>query len=481
MAGLWSFEAFCKAAGGTFEGTPPRAIGGISIDSRTIAPGDAFFAITGVSMDGHDFVTRAIEAGAALAVISSSKRAQLDDHAPYLVVDGDPLEALERLGVAARARTKARIVAVTGSVGKTSTKEMLKTALSAEGATHAPVGSFNNHWGVPLTLARMPVDTRFAVFEIGMNHAGEIRPLTGMVRPHIAIVTNVEKVHIEFFDGVEGIAEAKAEIFEGLEPEGMAILNRDNVWFDLLSERAGEAGAQVLSFGIHEDADIRMTRATLGEETSVIETSVDGEMMIFKIGAPGRHLAMNSLAVIAAAQALDLDLARAGLSLASFSAPRGRGERFKLQHGSGGPMVLIDESYNANPASMRAALALLAQTNPPMPRGRRIAVLGDMLELGDEAQETHLDLQAPLAEAGVDLVFLTGPLMKSLWKVLPDRCRGAYADTATELEPILSKALGPGDVIVAKASLGIRLGPVVDALKARFKPEQPEPIDGQTV
>jgi len=481
MTDLWQFDAFCDAAGGTFEGPRPRAITGISIDSRTIGSGEAFFAIRGDSMDGHDFAMRAIEADAALAVVSSDKRPQLEAGGPYLVIDGDPLEALERLAVASRQRSTARIVAVTGSVGKTSTKEMLKTALQSQGSTHAPVGSFNNHWGVPLTLARMPQDTEFAIFEIGMNHAGEIRPLTGMVRPHIAIVTNVEKVHAEYFDSVEAIAEAKAEIFEGLQAGGTAILNRDNQWFDYLADKAGQAGAKIVSFGDHEDADVRMARATLGEETSVVEVSVGGELMVFKLGAPGRHLVMNSLAVVAAAQELELDLARVGLSLASFSAPKGRGERFRLQHGSGGPMVLIDESYNANPASMRAALALLAQTNPPTARGRRIAVLGDMLELGEDAQSAHRDLQGPLAEAGADLVFLTGPLMKSLWQVLPDRCRGAYANSAEDLEPILSKALGPGDVIVVKASLGTRLGPVVEALKARFKPEQPEPFDGQTV
>jgi UDP-N-acetylmuramoyl-tripeptide--D-alanyl-D-alanine ligase len=479
MADLWQFEAFCEAAGGRFEGPRPKGITGISIDSRTIGSGEAFFAIKGDRMDGHDFVTRAVEAGAALAVVSSDKRGDLEKGGPYLVVEGDPLSALERLGVASRARTAARVVAVTGSVGKTSTKEMLKAALTVEGTTHAPVGSFNNHWGVPLTLARMPQDCDFAVFEIGMNHAGEIRPLTGMVQPHIAVITNVEKVHAEFFDSVEGIADAKAEIFEGLEPGGTVILNRDNAWFDHLAGKAGELGANIVSFGSRDDADVRLTRATLGEDNSIIEASVEGQLMVFKLGAPGRHLAMNAMAVIAVAHVLGLDLARIGLALADFSAPKGRGERFRLQHASGGPMLLIDESYNANPASMRAALALLAQTNPPMPRGRRIAVLGDMLELGDEAEEVHRDLREPLAEAGADLVFLTGPLMKSLWEVLPDRCRGAYAKSAEELELILSKALGPGDVIVAKASLGTRLGPVVEAVKRRFRPDQAGPAHGQ--
>ena len=479
MGALWTFEPFRQAVGGNFEGAPPADIAGISIDTRTIAPGEAFFAITGERMDGHDFAVRAVEAGAAVAVVSASKRGRLGGDGPFLVLDDDPLDGLVRLGLASRARSTAGIVAVTGSVGKTSTKEMLRTALSSAGLTHTPVGSFNNHWGVPLTLARMPEDAKFAVFEIGMNHSGEIRPLTRMVRPDIAVITNVEKVHAEYFDSVEGIADAKAEIFEGLEAGGTAILNRDNPWFDHLAGKAGACGARIVSFGEHGKADVRLVRTTLGEATSVVEVSVGGHIMVYKLGAPGRHLVMNSLAVIAVAQELDLDLAQVGLSLAGFSAPRGRGERIRLRHGSGGPMLLIDESYNANPASMRAALALLAQTNPPTGRGRRIAVLGDMLELGDEANEVHRDLQGPLEEAGADLVFLAGPLMKSLWEVLPDRCRGAYATSAEELEPILLKALGPGDVIVAKASAGTRLGPVVQALRARFMPEQPESPDGQ--
>ncbi len=479
MTGLWDFDIFCAAIGGRFEGARPEAIDGISIDSRTIRSDDAFFAIKGDQMDGHDFAVRALEADAALAVVAADKRAQLDAGA-YLVVDDDPLDALERLAAAGRQRTQGRIVAVTGSVGKTSTKEMLRTALAVAGPVHAPVGSFNNHWGVPLTLARMPAPTMFGIFEIGMNHAGEIRPLTAMVRPHVAIVTNVETVHAEYFPNLQAIADAKAEIFEGLEPGGTAILNRDNSWFDYLAGIAMGGGARVLSFGTDEGADIRMTRVTLAEGSSAIEVSVCGQPMVYKLGAPGRHLAMNSLAVIAVAHELGLDLARIGMALAGFAPPKGRGERFQLQHASGDPMVLIDESYNANPASMRAALALLAQTNPLTRRGRRIAVLGDMLELGDQAPDVHRDLLEPLDEAGADMVFLAGPLMKSLWEALPDRCRGAYAKSAEELEPILLRALGPGDVIVVKASLGTRLGPLVNVLKAHFAPEDGKAAKGNT-
>lgn len=468
MTTLWRFDPFVAAIGGAFEGEPPHTIRGISIDSRTIGPGDAFFAIRGDSMDGHEFAAKALEAGGALSVVSRGKRGGLPDGRNYLVLDDDPLHGLERLAIASRSRSSGKVIAVTGSVGKTSTKEMLRTGFSALGTTHAPVGSFNNHWGVPLTLARMPENTRFGIFEIGMNHPGEIRPLTKMVHPDIAIVTNVEPVHVEYFDSVEGIANAKAEIFEGLVPGGTAILNRDNAWFDHLAAAARAAGASILGFGASQSADIRMVRSTLEEQSSVIEADVCGESIIYKLGSPGAHQAFNSLAVIAAAHALGEDIARVGLALPGFLPPKGRGERFRLRHANGGPMVLIDESYNANPASMRAALALLAQTNPPSPQGRRIAVMGDMLELGDEAADLHRGLLPAVTESHADLIFLAGPQMKYLWESLPDHCRGAYAGSAEELLPILFTALAPGDVIVVKASLGTRFGPLVDAMKSRF-------------
>jgi UDP-N-acetylmuramoyl-tripeptide--D-alanyl-D-alanine ligase len=407
-----------------------------------------------------------LAAGAAVAVVSATRRIAPESvGGPLLVVEDDPLDALERLGRAARARTNARIVAVTGSVGKTSTKEMLRCALEAVGLTHAPVGSFNNHWGVPLTLARMPQDARFGVFEIGMNHAGEIRPLAGMVRPHVALITTVEPVHIEYFASVRDIAEAKAEILEGVEPGGTAVLNRDNPWFDLLSERAWSHGARIVSFGRHAAADVRLAEWRSGPESEIV-ASVSGRPLRYTLGAPGEHMAMNSLGVLAAADALGADLAAVAEALASFRAPKGRGERVRLSHRDG-PFTLIDESYNANPASMRAAIALLGEAAPGG-QGRRIAVLGDMLELGREAETRHQELLSPLTAAGADLVYLAGPQMHTLWEVLPDRVRGAYATSAGELEPILVEAVRPGDVVMVKASAGTRLGPVVEALKARF-------------
>lgn len=467
MSALWTSGELARAAGGTLQGEPPAEITGISIDSRTIAPGEAFVAIRGDRFDGHDYLGLAFKAGAALAVVTRGRASA--EAGSLLVVPDDPLDALERIGAAARARMAGPVIAVTGSVGKTGTKEMLRTALAALGPTHAPVGSFNNHWGVPLTLARMPADSAFGVFEIGMNHAGEIRPLTGLVRPDVAVVTNVEPVHLEHFSGEAAIAEAKAEIFEGLKPGGTAVLNRDNRWFGLLAERASARGAQIRSFGEHEAADIRLERAALQEDGSSVQAIVAGEPVTYRLGAPGRHLVQNSLGVLAACHAIGADLSRVMLALAQFRAPKGRGERIALAHPAGA-ITLIDESYNANPASMRAGLALLGQAIP-QGRGRRIAVLGDMLELGDNAGTLHRGILGPVEESGADLVFLAGPLMEGLWRDLPDQRRGAYSESAAALEPILVEAIGPGDVVMVKASAGTKLGAIVEALKRRFAAE----------
>ena len=471
MSFLWKTEAFLAAAGGRLQGDPPTGIAGISIDSRTVGSGDAFVAIRGERLDGHDFAAAALAVGAALAVVQEG-HAPLSAR-PLLVVPDDPLRALERLGAAARARMRGAVIAVTGSVGKTGTKEMLRAALAAAGPTHAPVGSFNNHWGVPLTLARMPADTACGVFEIGMNHAGEIRPLTRLVRPHVAIVTTVEPVHLAHFESEAAIAEAKAEIFEGLVPGGTAVLNRDNRWFDLLAARARQRGARVVAFGEHAQADVRLERVALKDNGSSVQALLFGERIAYWLGAPGRHLVQNSLAVIAACQAAGADMARVLPALRGFQAPRGRGERITLAHPSG-RFTLIDESYNANPASMRAALALLGQA-APRGRGRRIAVLGDMLELGEAAARFHRGLAPAVGESGADIVFLAGPSMKQLWQDLPEARRGAYAESAAEIEPILLETIGPGDVIMIKASLGTRLGPLVEAVKRRFPADAARP------
>jgi UDP-N-acetylmuramoyl-tripeptide--D-alanyl-D-alanine ligase len=463
---LWSYSDLVTATQGHLRGTPTQAVRGVAIDSRTVARGDAFLAIKGERFDGHDFAADAIGAGAALAIVAESRLGDLDPRGPYLVVD-DVAAALVRLGIAARARSGARIVAVTGSVGKTGTKEALRLALSRCGETHAAVASFNNHWGVPLTLARMPVSAEYGVFEIGMNHAGEITPLTGYVRPHVAIVTTVEPVHLEFFANVEGIAEAKAEIFLGLEPGGAAVINRDNRYFELLRRRATQHGARVVSFGAHPEADVRLLDVSLSPQFSTVSASILGTPVTYKLGAPGRHVVQNSLAVLAAVHLLGADLALAALALVELAPPKGRGERMALRLPDGGAFTLIDESYNANPASMRAAIELLGTVRIDG-AGRRIVILGDMRELGETGPALHLALAEPLAQAKIDIVHCCGPLMQGLWQALPERVRGAYASGSAELESIVVKSVAAGDVVMVKGSLGTRMGPIVEAFKAHY-------------
>ena len=477
MSGLWRTADLVSYMSGVTRDPLPQEVTGISIDSRSVKAGEAFFAIVGDRLDGHDFAGKALAAGAGLAVVEAGYRPKSDEEGAPLVAVADTLRALQDLGRAARARSTANIVAVTGSVGKTGTTDMLRTVFSDFGETHGPVGSFNNHWGVPLTLARMAQSSEFGVFEIGMNHAGEIAPLVKMVRPHVAIITNVEAVHLEYFDSEMEIAEAKAEIFEGFAPGGTAILNRDNCWYDLLAKRAAAGQARILSFGAHDDADIRLVHVEHGDDGSRIEVAIRGKTLHYALGVAGLHLVRNSLAVLAAVHALGLDPDRAGKALAGVAALKGRGERFVLRIGpgeGGGEAILIDESYNANPASMRAALALLEQARP-QGSGRRIAVLGDMLELGRQAGRLHGELLAPVLASRADLVFLAGPMMKNLWQVLPERCRGAYGEQASGLEAILRDAIGVGDVVMVKASAGTRLGPVVEALVRRFQATDREP------
>ena len=390
------------------------------------------------------------------------------------------LAALNDLARAARARSAARIVAVTGSVGKTGTKEALRLVLGKQGETHASAGtSYNNHWGVPLSLALLPRSAQFGVFEIGMNHAGEITPLTRLVRPHVAIITTIAPVHLEFFGTLEAIADAKAEIFLGLEPGGTAVLNADNAQFGHLKAAAARAGvARIVSFGEKNDADARLIKVSLQAETSTVQARILSHDVTYKLGAPGRHVVDNSLGVLAAAELLGADLALAALALAELKPPVGRGERSTLP-APGGSVLLIDESYNANPASMRAALALLGQV-PMQGMGRRIAVLGDMLELGPEGPAHCMpDSPSRWGRNAIDRVFCAGPLMKSLWDALPSERRGAYAETAAALEGEVVGAIAAGDAVMVKGSLGSRMGPIVKALKRRFARET-EKVQGLT-
>ena len=468
----WSVADMAAAMNAERTGALPDAVSGLSIDSRTLAVGEAFFAIAGDNRDGHDFVVPALARGAGLAVVARDKRALFPPDAPLLVVT-DVLEGLRDLARAARARSPARIIAVTGSVGKTGTKEALRLVLAHSGPTHASLASYNNHWGVPLSLARLPANARFGVFEIGMNHAGEIDPLTRLVRPHIAIVTAIAPVHLEHFGSLEAIADAKAEIFAGVEADGIALINRDSPHFAQLEKAAARAGvARILSFGEHEKADARLLKLSMHPETSVIVADILRTEVTYRLGAPGRHLALNSLAVLAAASLAGADLMLASLALGTLEPPTGRGQRITLNVNDG-TALLIDESYNGNPASMQAALALLGQAAIGR-NGRRIAALGDMLELGAAGAELHRGLLDPVLAADVDLVFCAGPLMRSLWEALPSERRGGYAETAAELETTLLAAVRAGDAIMVKGSFGSKMGPLVKTLVRRFSRQDEE-------
>jgi UDP-N-acetylmuramoyl-tripeptide--D-alanyl-D-alanine ligase len=465
---LWSGLALVAPLAARVSGRPVAGVGGISIDTRTLEPGDLFFAIKGENSDGHDYVAAAFEKGAAACVVDEAHADALKGLGCLYIVH-EVLPALERLAKTARARSTAQIVAVTGSVGKTGTKEALRLVFSAAGRTHASVASYNNQWGVPLTLARMPGLTQFGVFEIGMNHAGEITPLVAMVRPHVALVTTVAPVHLEYFDSVESIARAKAEIFSGLGAGGTAIVNHDNPHYGILAESALRSpAARVLSFGEHEAADARLESFEPLADGSRVTAELFGRQIRYRLGAPGRHMAMNSLAVLLAAQAAGLDAGMAADALQRFAPPVGRGERSTLVSPKG-PFTLIDESYNANPVSMRAALALLGETPLPV-FGRRIAVLGDMLELGSESPALHRALAADIEANRVDAVYAAGPQMKHLFDALPRETQGCWRPSSDELEAPLAEAVAGGDIVMIKGSNGSRMGPVVKTLKARFAP-----------
>ena len=470
---LWTAEDAAAATGGRAAGGWTAATG-VSIDTRTLAPGDLFVALTGKHRAGHAFVADALAKGAAAALVSRRPEG-VEADAPLLIV-GDTLEGLRGLGAAARARlgAEARVIGVTGSVGKTGTKEMLRAMLAGQVRAHAADRSFNNHWGVPLTLARMPAETDVAVIEMGMNHAGEITPLSRLARPHVAMITTVEAVHIENFDDESGIADAKAEIFAGLAPGGVAVLNRDNRWFDRLASAATTAGARILAFGTGEGCDARLLSADPRGAGTVAEAEIAGRRLAFKLAAPGRHLALNAVGALAAAEAAGADVARAALGLAEWRPPEGRGARWIVALGPAGmdgAITVIDESYNANPASVCAALETLAAARVDdgvgrIARGRRIAALGDMLELGVREEAMHAALAEHPALAEVDAVLTVGPRMKALDAALPPERRGGwFADSAAAAER-LRRMVDAGDVVMVKGSNAVRMGRVVEALKA---------------
>ncbi len=479
---LWTSREIAAATGGEALGAP-FAVSGLSIDTRTLQPGELFVALVG-DRDGHDYLAAAQAAGAAGALVSSppALRGEGDDSLPAVRVD-ETLSALERLAAAARDRSPARRCAVTGSVGKTSVTQAIAAALKLAGPSHAPVKSFNNHIGVPLTLAALPRDARYAVFELGMNHAGEIGPLSRLVRPHVAVVTTVGPVHVETFaDGEAGVARAKAEVFEGLTPGGVAVLNADDVWFELLADAARAAGAQVLSFGRGDGCDAQLLAFSpeapsdrfgssvapdappLGElsakptEGARVHARLHGREISFPIAQSGAHWGPNSLAVLLAVEALGAPVACVLEALARFAPLAGRGASRPVPV-PGGAITLVDESYNANPISMRAALDTLAKAPP-----RRLAVLTDMLELGPDAARHHADLAGPISAADIAATYLAGPSMRHLHEALPQGRRGVWAADAAELAPVVVAAVRPGDTVMVKGSNGSQASFIVQAL-----------------
>lgn len=457
MSALWTATEAATAAGGLAQGD--WQVSGISIDTRTLQAGDLFVALK-AARDGHDFVAQALEKGAGAALVTHRPDGVAED-APLLIVE-DVQAALEGLGQVARARSSARVVAVTGSVGKTSTKEMLACMLADQGPTHAAVASYNNHWGVPLTLARMPRDTEYAVIEIGMNHPGEIAPLARQARPHVAMVTTVAAVHLEAFEDVAGIAREKAAIMEGLEPGGVAILNADIAEAAVLAEEAQRLQTRHVWFGETAEQYKLLSTRIRGEETlaSVRCDKAEFELHIQSLGA---HFAMNALGALAAVTALGADVHRAAQVLALWSPVKGRGARVEVEMDAGS-LLILDDSYNANPTSMAAALAVLAAT-PMTTAGRKIAYLGDMGELGPQEAALHAGLADLASVAQIDEIHCIGPLMAHLHRALPAEKRGKHYACAADVVPDLAAQLGCGDIVLAKGSLSAGLAKVVDGIR----------------
>jgi UDP-N-acetylmuramoyl-tripeptide--D-alanyl-D-alanine ligase len=469
VSALWTRDAAAAATGGA----SPRdwAASGVSIDTRTLAPGDLFVALS-AARDGHDFVAAALARGAAAAMVARWPDGVATD-APLLVVP-DVLAGLAALGAAGRARFRGRLVAVTGSVGKTGTKEMLRTALGAQGRVHAAEKSFNNHWGVPLTLARMRPGVDFAVIEIGMNAPGEIAPLARLARPDVAMVTTVAPVHLAAFRDVRAIAREKAAIFAGLVPGGVAVINRDDETYAILLAAARRAGAQPVRFGGRGRPEFRMEAVRVAGATTSVAARAGGRAFLFRLGAPGRHLAMNALGALAAVEALGADIGRAAVALAGWRVPEGRGARWSVLIGPGGldgRVMLIDESYNANPAAMAAALEVFAGECPEhgvgrVTRGRRVAFLGDMLELGAEERALHAGLAAVPALAAVTTVHCAGERMRALYDALPAGQRGEWFPDAEAMAARARRLIDAGDIAMVKGSNGSRVAKVVEAIKA---------------
>lgn len=467
MTALWTSAEAAAATGGISERDWEAS--GVSIDTRTIRPGDLFIALKD-QRDGHEFAAQALEKGAAAAVVTHRPQG-VDSDAPLLMVP-DVLAALGALGRAGRARTHAKVVAITGSVGKTSTKEMLRAVLEKQGKCHAAEASYNNHWGVPLTLARMPADTDYAVIEIGMSNPGEIAPLSQMTRPHVAMVTTIAAAHLASFENLVGIAVEKACIMDGLEPGGVAVLNADIETSSILQDHAQELGVRQVLFG-ETAPDWRMKNIRITGDVTVIAAAAGTEDYLFKLSVPGRHFAMNALGVMAAAEALGADPVAASLDIASWVPPAGRGLREVIvtdMANQGESLELLDDAFNANPASLAASLEVLAASTPThnvgrVVKGRRVAILGDMLELGTGEVQMHREMAENQHLQTLDLIHCAGPLMRNLWQALPEEQRGRQSDTAAGLVPLVTSLVDAGDVVLVKGSKGSKVSLVVDAIR----------------
>ncbi len=481
MPALWTSEDAALATSGRV--TRRFQVTGISIDTRSIQPGDLFVALTDLR-DGHEFVADALKKGAAAALVSRIPKG-CSEADPLLIVP-DVLAGLQDLGRAGRARTRARVIAVTGSVGKTSTKEMLRAVLAPQGRVHAAEASFNNHWGVPVTLARMPVDADFAVIEIGMNHPGEIDPLVRMARPHAALITTVAAAHLEAFGDIKGIAREKAAIFNGLEPGGIAIVPQGLDVSRILMLAARRHARRVVTFGPGVRADYRLIAATIEGDATIVQARHAGKRFLYKVMTPGRHFAMNGLGVIALAEALGVDPAVAVMDLASWLPPAGRGSRERIFMDileEAQSFDLFDDAFNANPASLAAALDVLAGAKPRdgvgrVARGRRVAFLGDMLELGPEERALHAEIAGHPAMRVIDVVHCAGPLMRDLWEALPREKRGDWYATAPELAARAPHLIDAGDVVLVKGSKSSKVSLVVDALRKLRQPGAAEIFRG---
>ena len=457
---LWTAEEAQHATGGRLAHGESWVATGVSIDTRTLEPGDLFVALKDVR-DGHDFLAQAFVSGASAALVSDVDKA--DGLGPVIIVD-NVLDGLRKLGEAARIRSTAKRVAVTGSVGKTSTKEALAVCLSASGATHRSVKSYNNHWGVPLTLSRMPRESRFAVFEIGMNHRGEILPLTQLVKPHAALVTTIAPAHVENLGTLEAVADEKGDLYAGLEPGGAALVPNEAPHASRLIAAAERNGANLVRFGRDAGCEARLLKFEMDENGSTAEAEILGRTIRYRIGVEGAHWALNSVAALAAADVVGADLEAAAHALERLRAFDGRGVAQRIE-APFGAFTLVDDAYNANPASMAAAFSTLAARKPG-PGGRRIAALGDMLELGADERAYHAALATPIEHAGIDLVFAAGPRMSALMEALPHSRRGGYAESADTLIPIIANALRSGDIVLVKGSNGSKMSRVVAALAA---------------